>query len=117
MAKEKIFIVLSHKHSLKKKTNGDWEVQETVEFVNQLRNKHISSSSVIGDYINRKMVIGERFGFSDYAKFEEYVYKKYEKQMAELDAAYSDQRLAPAEILAPFKDQFGNTREKTVFDL
>lgn len=122
MRKENVFIVLSHKHSLRKGSRTEWEVSESVEFVNQLRNKHISMSSAIGDYTNRKMLTGERKGMGDYAKFEEYINKKYTKQLAELDAAYSNLRvpepeLPPEEVVTTITDRFGNVREPTVFDV
>ena len=64
MSKEKVFIVISHKNSLKGKVirgrEPEWEVTETVEFVNQLRNRHISMSTAIGDYLNKKMISGSR---------------------------------------------------------
>lgn len=123
MTKEKVFIVLSHKHSLKdtrSKTKGpdDWQVTETVEFVNQIRNKHINSSSAIGDYINRKMISGSTNGIADYDRFEYYIREKYPKEMAELDAAYKDQQVLQVDnAVNMFSDQFGNTRPKTVFDV
>lgn len=125
MKKEKVFIILSHKNMLKEgshpgrnnKDKLEWEVSEQVEFVNQLRNRHTSTSSAIGDYINRKMVTGSRFGLTDYEAFEQYVRKKYAKQMAELDAAYNDDRVKEEETQEVFVDNFGNVREKTVFDV
>jgi len=124
MKKEKIFIVISHKNSLKPKlrvrtgTADDWEITETVEFVNQIRNRHTSMSSAIGDYVNRKMITGARFDITDYNKFENYVRSKYPKQMAELDAAYNSTRPAEEVVESPevFVDPFGNVRTKTVFD-
>jgi hypothetical protein len=117
--KEKVYIVLSHKHSLRKGSRTEWEVSESVEFVNQLRNKHLSMSSAIGDYLERKMLTGERKGMGDYAKFEEYVNKKYPKQLAELEEAYSSLRVpAPPEpVVTTITDKFGNVREPTVFDV
>jgi hypothetical protein len=118
MSKEKVFIVLSHKHNLKKGSRTEWEVAESVEFVNQLRNKHITMSSAIGDYLNRKMISGESKGMGDYAKFEEYVWKKYSKQMTELETAYNALRVP--EIVIPetmITDSFGNVRPHTVFDI
>lgn len=119
MAKEKVFIVLSHKHSLKKGTKDNWEVTETVEFVNQLRNRHTSMSSAVGDYVNKKMIVGTKVGMTDYEQFEGYVRKKYAKQMSELDVAYRGQQLVEEEVPSPnvFVDQFGNVRAKTVFDV
>lgn len=127
MSREKVFIVLSHKHSLKKGSHtgsasaakNEWEVTETVEFVNQLRNRHITTSSAIGDYLGRKMLSGGRHGMTDYDKFETYIRSKYAKQLAELDAAYRSQvvDLTPDEVGPEvFADQFGNVRARTVFD-
>ena len=125
MSKEKVFIVLSHKHNLKPGktkalTADDWQVTETVEFVNQLRNKHIQMSSIIADYINRKIISGSRYNVTDYAKFEDLIRTKYAKQLAELDTMYREQQ-APAKVvenLTPvFSDQFGNVRARTVFDV
>lgn len=122
MKKEKVYIVVSHKHILKtpgtKNKEPVWDLSETVEFVNQLRNKHLTTSSAIGDYINRKMEKGERHGMGDYDKFEEYVRSKYEKEMAELDKAYRAQVIF--DVTPPeqevFADEFGNLRARTVFD-
>jgi hypothetical protein len=122
MKKEKVYIVVSHKHILKtpgsKTREPQWEVAETVEFVNQLRNKHLTTSSAIGDYINRKMEKGERHGMGDYNKFEEYVRSKYAKELAQLDAAYRADQVAAEEVASPevFADEFGNLRARTVFD-
>ena len=116
MSKEKIFIVLSHKHSLKKGSRTEWELTETVEFVNQLRNKHLSMSVAIGDYLNRKMLSGERRGINDYTKFEDYIRTKYGKQLAELDVAYRSQQIVEEPKEEVFSDEFGNVRPRTVFD-
>jgi len=124
MKKEKVFIVVTHKHTPKKgthtgaaKNRGDeWEVAESVEFVNQLRDKHLTMSSAIGDYINRKMISGERHGMGDYTKFEEYIRTKYSKQLAELDSAYREQQVVEEVGPEVFSDSFGNIRARTVFD-
>lgn len=126
MKKENVYIVISHKHTPKKgsKTGAagskapEWEVSESVEFVNILRNKHISMSSAIGDYLNRKMVSGARMGMGDYNKFEEYVRTKYAKQMKELDTSYRSQQVVDTTEPSPevFSDEFGNIRARTVFD-
>lgn len=124
MRKEKVFIVVTHKHTPKKgsktgaaKNRGDeWEVAESVEFVNRLRDRHISMSSAIGDYLERKMISGERHGMGDYDKFEAYIRTKYPKQLAELDTAYREQQV-PAEVSPEvFSDSFGNIRARNVFD-
>ena len=122
MRKEKVYIVLSHKHVLKtpgkKGIKPQSERVETVEFVNQLRTKHLTMSSAIGDYTNRKMERGERFGMGDYSKFEEYVRASYAKEMAQLDAAYLTEQVEVEVVDAPaqFTDEFGNERAPTVFD-
>lgn len=125
MKKEKVFIVLSHKNQLTKGShpgrgkNGtvNWEVAEQVEFVNRIKDRHITTSSAIGDYINRKMISGQRHGMTDYDAFEGYVRKKYEKEMAELDSHYSNDRIEVEQPKPIFIDKFGNEREKTVFDV
>lgn len=123
MSKEKVFIVVSHKHSLKNRHSktedpNNWQVTETVEFVSQLRNRHISMSSAIGDYINRKMVSGARFGITEYGPFEDYIRKKYSKELAELDALYRKDQVVEEqpESQEVFVDNFGNVRARTVFD-
>lgn len=124
MRKERVFIVVSHKHSLKNKHSktenpDDWQVTESVEFVNQLRPRHMSMSSAIGDYINRKMIRGERFGITEYGPFEDYIRKKYKKELGELDALYRADQVEEEYIeVKPvdFVDEFGNKRAKTVFD-
>ena len=121
MKKEKVYIVVSHKHVLKtpgsKNREPEWEVSESVEFVNQLRTKHLTTSSAIGDYINRTMQSGARHGMGDYDTFETYIRSKYEKEMAELDGAYREQVIfdvTPEQEV--FSDEFGNIRARTVFD-
>ncbi len=128
MKKEKIYIVVSHKHVLKtpgsKSREPVWDVAETIEFVNQLRNRHIVTSSAIGDYINRKMDKGARHGMGDYDKFEEYIMSKYAKEMGELDKSYKDQQIKVDRVAVEpevedqnvIVDAFGNLRVKTVFD-
>ncbi|HEY6438085.1 MAG TPA: hypothetical protein VIY47_15955 [Ignavibacteriaceae bacterium] len=120
MKKEKVFIVISHKNSLRRPTRKghepEWEVTELVEFVNQIKSKHTSMSTAIGDYINRKMISGSRYGMTEYDKFEDYIRTKYPKQMAELDKHYREQQVkdeSPAVIV----DKFGVVRAPTVFDV
>jgi hypothetical protein len=76
-------------------------------------------SSAIGDYINRKMLSGSRFGITEYGPFEDYIRKTYKKELAELDALYrADQIKEEQAEPSPevFSDQFGNIRARTVFD-
>lgn len=121
MSKEKVFIVVTHKHSLQAGTESQWEVTEVVEFVNQLRKRHVELSSAIGNYIDRKMISGRRIGMSDYDQFEDYVRTKYEKQMTELDSMYRMDQVAveatAEQAVDSVVDTFGNTRDRTVFDL
>ena len=115
MKKEKVYIVLSHKHSLKPRSRTEWEVTETVEFVNQVRKRHSQTASAIGDYYEEKMIIGNRVGMGDYAAFSRYVEKKYPKQMSELAAAYpKESKEETMEVV--LTDEFGNVRPVTVFD-
>lgn len=129
MSKEKIFIVLSLKHSPKKgshtgaakSSNTEWERTETVEFVNQLRNRHYTTSAAIGDYINRTMITGARYGMDDYDKFEGYIRTQYSKEIGQLDSLYREQQVVvenPVVDTSPevFSDEFGNIRARTVFD-
>jgi hypothetical protein len=128
MKEEKVFIILTHKNQAAKGShpgrgkngNVNWEVAEQVEFVNHIKTRHITTGSAIGDYINRKMIKGERHGMGDYDVFEGYVRGKYERQMTELDAAYGNNRVEVEEeepVEQPFVDRFGNERKKTVFDV
>lgn len=115
MKQPKVFIVLSHKNSLKKGSKTEWEVSETVEFVNQIRNKHVQSSSAIADYIGKKMISGARYGMTDYNKFEEYLFTKYPQQMKELGSVYRSLQIEE-DATEVFADAFGNIRARTVFD-
>ncbi len=114
MSKENVFIVISHVHSLKPGSNNVWETAERVEFVNQLRKKHVVSSTMIADYTRKKIVSGARYGIDNYNALIEYVGKKYPKQLAELNALYGVETTTTA---SEFTDSFGNTRSKTVFDV
>lgn len=119
MKKEKVFIVLTHKHQLKLKSKTDWEVVETVEFVNQLRDRHYTTSVAIGDFVNRKMITGARHGMTDYDKFQDYISTKYKSQFEQLTTAYGALQAPPVETTEQplVVDQFGNRRQKTVFDV
>ncbi len=90
MAKEKVYIVLSHIRSLKPHTKDEWNVTERVEFVNQLRQRHITMSSAIGDYLNKKLISGIKLNMTTYAEFDNYIRMKYAKQMGELDRVYGE---------------------------
>jgi len=121
MSKEKVYIVISHKHSLKKGTKDNWEVAESIEFVSHLRNRHYTTSSIIADYLNKKLITGKRFGMTEYDMFDAYIRKKYDKQMAQLDAAYGKEQVVEEvteEVVEErmVTDQFGSTRPATVFD-
>lgn len=90
MRKEKVYIVLSHKNSLKKGSTTQWEVIETVEFINQIRNRHLTMSTVIADFLEQKIMYGSSYGMKDYQQFDTYIRSKYSKQMEHLDKAYKD---------------------------
>lgn len=117
MSKENVFIVLSHKHSLRRGSQTEWEVSEKVEFVNKLKKVHLTMSSAIGDYLNRTMITGARYNMDDYSVFENYVRLKYQKQMDELDSHYKTQQKEIEMVDTNlFVDEFGNVRPATVFD-
>lgn len=119
MKKIKVFIVLSHKHSLKKNSKTEWDVVESVEIVDQLRSRHITMSSAVGDYINRKMESGSRVGMDNYDKFETYIRNRYPKEMAQVDKVYLKDQVASNLPPEPelFTDSHGNVRTRTVFDI
>ncbi len=122
MKKEKVYIIVTHKHNLtatSTKDNPQWEVAESIEFVSNIKKRHYELSSAIGDYINRKMLKGTAVGMGAYEVFEKYIREKYSKQMDQLDTAYNKDRVivdeAPVEE-PTITDQFGNERAPTVFD-
>lgn len=118
MAKEKVYIVLSHVNQYQHKSN-QWEVVEKVEFVNSLRTRHYTTASVVADYINSKIIVGNRVGFHDYSQLDGYVRSKYPNQMKEIDNAYGDMRVqvdVPEAEMTLIVDNFGVTRAKTIFD-
>lgn len=115
MKKAKAFIVLSHTHKLER--NGQWQVYENVEIVDQLRKRHYTNSSAIGDFINRTMISGIKVGMENYDNFENYIRNRYKKQMDELDVMYKNNRIEIPQNDNLVVDQFGNVRQKTVFDV
>ncbi len=94
MSKDRVYLVLSHQNSLKKGSKSEWEVTETIEFVNCLKKKHNSMATVIGDYLERKIIKGSASGITDYERFEEYVRSKYGPQMKILDKSYRPEDLS-----------------------
>lgn len=115
MKKEKVYIVLTHVHSLKPKSKTEWEVTERVEFVSSLKKRHIQYATAIGEYFEEKMLQGKRVGMDKFDAFMNYVTKKYPKQIAELEAAYPKEKpVEEAELV--ITDEFGNVRAPTVFD-
>jgi hypothetical protein len=94
MAKERVYIVLSHINSLKRGVKDQWEVTEKVEFLNQLKSKHYTMSSAIVDYLERKIIKGSSIGITDYQEFENYIRSKYGPQMKQLDKAYRPEDLS-----------------------
>lgn len=123
MKKETVYIVLMHKHVLKtpgkKGIKPVWDISEKVEFVNQLRNRHHTESTAIADYTNRKLITGSRMKITSYEQFDEYVRKKYQKEMRELDSAYGNLQIDAPSVpndTEVFADEFGNVRARTIFD-
>jgi hypothetical protein len=88
MKKENVFIIVTQMRSLKTKSKDSWQVVERVEFVDQIRNRHYSTATAIGDYVNQKMLLGMAKGIEDYSKFETYIREKYPKQMEHLDTYF-----------------------------
>lgn len=81
MAKaKKIFIVITHS---RQKKDGETQVVEQCEFVDQLRKRDHSNATVIIDYINEK-IIKNREKNGTYNDFIWYVHKNYPQQMGEL---------------------------------
>lgn len=89
MKQEKVFIVASHSRrpSKDRLKEGQWEVTERVEFVNQLRQKHIQTSTIAVEYIEEKVIIGKMSGVI-YEEFIKYVTNRYPKQMEQLQQIY-----------------------------
>lgn len=130
--KEKVFIVVTHKHipvpgqktGAARSGETKWQVSENVEFVSSLKTRHYTMSTAIGDYINKKMLSGERSGMGEFEKFEIYIRSKYEKEMKELDKMYRADQVEPEPVAVEditnkqevISDQFGNIRAKTIFD-
>jgi len=100
MKKEKVFICITQMRSLKSKQAESWQVTEQVEFVDQVRKRHVQTCAAIGDYINRKIIVGAGRGVTDYDKFEEYVREKYPKQMEQLDKFFRPETVKP-EVTEP----------------
>lgn len=97
MKKEQVFICVTQVRSLRPKSRSDWQVTERVEFVDQVRRKHVQTAMAVGDYINRKMIIGTG-KVESYEKFEEYVRAKYPKQMGQLDEFFRPETVEPEVI-------------------
>ena len=117
MPKDNVYVVVFHKRVLRTRTRDQWDVSETVEFVNRLRNRHLTESAIIGDYLNSKIISGKR-NMDDYQVFISYLRKNYPAQMAELDGKYSHLVVPLPDAPPPtaVEDQFGNMRVRTVFD-
>lgn len=94
MKKEQVFICVTQVKSLRPKSRSDWQVTERVEFVDQVRRKHVQTAMAVGDYINRKMIIGAG-KVENYEKFEEYIRTKYSKQMQQLDQFFRPETIVP----------------------
>jgi hypothetical protein len=89
MSKEKVFIVVSHSRlpSKDRAKQGQWEVTEKIEFVDQLRKRHIDMSSITVDYLEEKVLYGNPKNIQ-YDEFIKYVTERCPRQMKELNETY-----------------------------
>lgn len=83
MSKGNVFIVMVH-HNIRNNKTKKMEVHEKIEFVDDLKTRHITSATVILDYLNRK-IVKNRGDTGTYEEFEAYVTNACPKQMAELE--------------------------------
>jgi hypothetical protein len=107
MKKDKVFIIITHKHRLKERSKDQWDVVETVEFVDQIRSKHYSYASAIGDYINREVIMGTKMSLTNYIEFDNYVRNRYKAQMDELDSVYAEKVVKVVDAVLT-SDRLGN---------
>lgn len=84
---KKCFVVVTHKSIIGTSQNGgqEWQTEENVEFVTEVRKRHTDCASIIADAVNQKVIKGSRFGYDSYQKVDDYLRKSYNKQMQELD--------------------------------
>ena len=91
MRKPQVFIVVSQLRNLVKGSRTEWQVQETVEFVDRLKDRYYSNAVAIANYTTKTIIKGQHKGIVDYDKFEDYIRNLYPEQMAELDKFYRTQ--------------------------
>lgn len=81
-----VFIVLFHNYVTK---NGENQVVERCEFVDNLTRRHLDSSTVIIDFLEEK-VVKNRAKEGEYSDFVQYLNEQYPTQMKELHSEYKD---------------------------
>lgn len=82
-----IFIVITH--AAKPAPGKQWEVHESCEFVDRIKNRHTTNATAIIDYLNKK-VIKDRSGEGTYDDFIAYAEKSYPDQMKALKELYDN---------------------------
>ena len=86
---KRVFIVIQQLQRLNPDVrHKEWEIFEQVEFVSTLREKHYRESVAIADYVNSKLITGQRNGFESYDQLLAYVRRRYPDQVAKLDDKY-----------------------------
>lgn len=84
-----IYIVITHSARPSKSQESKWEVHESCEFVDRIKDRHNTSATAIIDYLNKK-VIKDRSGEGTYDDFIAYAEKSYPEQMASLKEIYGN---------------------------
>jgi hypothetical protein len=84
-----IYIVITH---IQQPPNDEGKVgvSERCEFVDNLKNRHRSTASVILDYLNEK-VVKNRSEEGSYPEFVKYLEKNYPQQMGELKKEFKSE--------------------------
>ena len=82
-----IYVVITHVMQLK---NGTEEVVEKCEFVDQIKNRHRNTASVILDFL-KQSVVKDRNNVYEYWTYYHYVAQNYPNQVKELELEYADQ--------------------------
>lgn len=77
MKHRKGYIVLIHKYTPKKQsTKGEWEVLEECEFVDKLRDRHLTTATAIINTTD-KVLDKNRVPHADYNSYIEHITKTY----------------------------------------
>ena len=89
-----VFIVLFHNYVTK---DGENQVVERCEFVDNLTRRHFDSSTVIIDFLKEK-VIKNRSKEGEYSDFIQYLNEQYSKQMEMLHSMYKDDSIELSDV-------------------